>query len=52
MWLAEELSRQSSIDQVTWLLVITFIQIYSEKEQVGQRETQTRVCREKENQEM
>lgn len=33
-----EVSRQPSVDFVMWLLVVTFMQIYNEKEQVGQRE--------------
>ena len=32
MSLAEEISQQSSIDYVIWLLVITLFQIYNEKE--------------------
>lgn len=40
MALAEEISRQSNIDSVLWLLVITFMQIYNEKEQAEQRKTQ------------
>lgn len=31
--LAEEISKQPSIDFVTWLLVFTLMQIYNEKEQ-------------------
>jgi hypothetical protein len=30
---AEEISRQPNIDSVTWLVVITLMQIYNEKEQ-------------------
>lgn len=37
--LAEEISRQSNNDSVTWSLGITLMKIYSEKEQTGQRET-------------
>ena len=32
--LAEEISKQSSIDSVMWLLVLTMMKIYNEKEQV------------------
>ena len=38
--LAEEISRQPSINCVAWLLVATLIQIYSEKEQVEQGKRQ------------
>jgi hypothetical protein len=38
MALAEEILRLPIIDCVTWLLVITLMQIYNVKEQVGQRE--------------
>ena len=31
-----EISRQPSIDSVTWLLVIILVQVYIEKEQMGQ----------------
>ena len=40
MTLAEAISIQPKIDSVMWLLVITLMQIYDEKEQSGQRETQ------------
>ena len=33
MALAEEISRQPSIDSVMWLLVVTLMQIYNEEEQ-------------------
>lgn len=33
---AEEISRQSSIDCVMWLLVASYMQIYSEKEKAEQ----------------
>ena len=32
--LAEEISKQCSIDSVMWLLVLTLMKIYNEKEQV------------------
>ena len=34
--LAEEISKQPSIDSVMWLLVLTLIEIYKEKEQAEQ----------------
>lgn len=39
--LIEEISRQPSIDCVTWLLVVPLMQIYNEKEHRGQEELQT-----------
>ena len=36
MSLAEEISRQPSIDSVVWLLMVTLVQIYHEKEQTDQ----------------
>jgi hypothetical protein len=36
----EEVSIWSTIDYVVWLLIITLMQIYNEKEQAGQREIQ------------
>ena len=36
MSLAEEISRQSSINCVMWLPVKTLVQIYNEKEEAGQ----------------
>jgi hypothetical protein len=36
--LAEEISRQPNIDFVVLLLVITLLQVYKEKEQVGQKQ--------------
>ena len=38
--LAEEISKQPSIDSVVWLLVVTLMKIYNEKEQVGQMKIQ------------
>lgn len=38
--LAEEISIQPYIDAVLWLLVITLVQVYSEKEEVQQKEIQ------------
>ena len=38
--MAEEISRQPSVDSVAWLLVVTFMQIYNEKEQAGQGKMQ------------
>lgn len=37
MLLAEKISIQSNVDAVLWLLVITFMQIYNEKEKARQR---------------
>lgn len=36
MVLAEEISRQSRVDSIVWLVVVTLIQIYDEKEQAHQ----------------
>jgi hypothetical protein len=36
--LVDEISRQAHIDSFTWLLVVTHMQIYNEKEQVEQKE--------------
>jgi hypothetical protein len=47
MALAEETSRQPSIDFVIWLLVATVIQIYNVKVQVGQGEIQNMQSEEK-----
>ena len=40
MALAEEISRQPSDDSVLWLLVLTLMEIYDEKEQDEQGQTQ------------
>ncbi|KAL6053809.1 hypothetical protein STEG23_030631 [Scotinomys teguina] len=40
MVLAEEISKHPSMDSVMWLLVITFIEIYNEKEKVEQGKIQ------------
>ena len=40
MELAEEISRQPSIDSVMWLLVVTLMQIYNDKEQAEQGKIQ------------
>lgn len=40
IFLAEEISRASDGDSIKWLLVITFMQVYNEKEQVGPKEIQ------------
>ena len=47
MALAEDISRQPSIDSVMWLLVITLMQTNHEKETAGQRETQNDIFEEK-----
>lgn len=44
---AEEISRQSSVDRVMWLLVITLTQTYNEEGQAGQRETHSGQLEEK-----
>lgn len=44
---AEEISRQSTIDSVMWLLVVTVVQIYSEKKQAKQEKLQNRHFEEK-----
>lgn len=38
--LAEEISIQPYIDSALWLLVITLVQVYSEEEEVRQKEIQ------------
>jgi hypothetical protein len=40
MLLTEGISRQSSINSVTWLDMITLTEIYKQKEQIGQKEIQ------------
>lgn len=48
-----EISRLPNIDSATWFLVIIVIQVYTEKEQMGQKEIEKcRVWREKEQQEI
>jgi hypothetical protein len=47
MALAKEFSRQSGVDCVTWLLVVTHLQIYNEKKQAGQGEIQNAQFEEK-----
>ena len=38
--LAEEISKQPSIDSVMWFLVVTLMKIYNKKEQVQQSKSQ------------
>ena len=38
--LAEEISKEPSIDIVVWVLVLTLIKVYNEKEQAEQRKLQ------------
>lgn len=49
MSLKVEFSRHFSINCVIWLLVITFMQVYNEKEQVKQREIENVQYKEKRN---
>ena len=32
-----DISRQPNVEMVAWLLMVTIVQIYSEKEQMGQK---------------
>lgn len=45
--MAEEILRQYNVDSVTWLLVITPMLIYSEKEHKGEKEIQNASFEEK-----
>ena len=47
--LAEEISKQPSIDSVVWLLVVTLMKIYNEKEQAEQGKLQNVKFEEKRN---
>lgn len=38
--MAEDISKELSIDCVVWLLVVSIIQIYNEKDEVGQGKIQ------------
>lgn len=37
----EDISRETNIDHVVWLLIITLMQVYNEKDWLGQKETQS-----------